>query len=246
MLYPLLLKINQTVRDPDLERGELAKQISGTLKADGLGVYLYESMEADFILSEQDSYQKAAYYAGTWQAYRCAPYHSAKYIDSPEHACPFGFASCLILPLEGEQKIMGVVLIGWKSPSPMKTLTREDYQVLQIISQLLSDIYCIYPLVGKQKEALGRLTSVESYFKEYGEVTKPENKADVSLDILSGRERQVLCLLSRGYNCREIGERLYFATSTVETYKQRLKRKLNLATRNDLVEYAIRNRIYED
>jgi len=257
MLYSLLLKINQTVREPNLERGELAKRIAEAVKADGCGVYFYESKETDFVLSEQDSYQRGAYYAGAWRTYRYPPYYTVEYLNTPEQAHPFGFASCLLLPLQmgSEQKIMGVALIGWKGPSPMKALIREDYQVLQIISQLLSDVYCVYPLVGKLKETLGLLTTVESYFKEYSEVTKPEittpppkseKKADISPEILSARERQVLRLLSRGYNCREIGERLYFATSTVETYKQRLRRKLNLATRNDLVEYAIRNRIYED
>lgn len=82
------------------------------------------------------------------------------------------------------------------------------------------------------------------------EVEQPDpsekDNADISPDVLSPRERQVLGLLSHGFSCREIGERLFFATSTVETYKQRLTRKLNLSSRKDLIEYAIHHKIYED
>ncbi|MFA5536998.1 MAG: response regulator transcription factor [Bacillota bacterium] len=71
-------------------------------------------------------------------------------------------------------------------------------------------------------------------------------KAEVAPDILSDRERQVLALFARGYNCREIGERLYLAASTVETYKKRATEKLNLTKKPDLVKYAIRHRLFEE
>lgn len=79
-------------------------------------------------------------------------------------------------------------------------------------------------------------------------VENVEEKVDkeVTPDILSARERQVLGLLSRGYTCREIGDRLYLATSTIETYKRRVSEKLNLTNRRDLVEYTIRYKLFED
>lgn len=75
---------------------------------------------------------------------------------------------------------------------------------------------------------------------------RTKEKTDVSPEILSGRERQVLGLLSRGYSCREIGERLFLSTSTIETYKRRISDKLHLANRKELVQYTIRHRIFED
>ncbi|KTE92430.1 LuxR family transcriptional regulator [Desulfitobacterium hafniense] len=74
---------------------------------------------------------------------------------------------------------------------------------------------------------------------------KEEAKKDRPPDILSARERQVLGLLSHGYSCREIGERLFLSTSTIETYKKRVTDKLNLTNRKDLVEYTIRHKIFE-
>lgn len=72
------------------------------------------------------------------------------------------------------------------------------------------------------------------------------SEEEASPDILSARERQVLSLLSRGYSCREIGEKLFLATSTIETYKRRISEKLQLFKKAELVEYAIRHNIIED
>jgi DNA-binding NarL/FixJ family response regulator len=77
--------------------------------------------------------------------------------------------------------------------------------------------------------------------------SQPKNsEGEASPDILSARERQVLSLLSRGYSCREIGEKLFLATSTIETYKRRISDKLQLFKKAELVEYTIRHNIFED
>ncbi len=73
-----------------------------------------------------------------------------------------------------------------------------------------------------------------------------ESKVEISPEILSDRERQVLMLLSRGYNCREIGESLFLSTSTVETYKRRLSDKLQLKNTRELIEYSIHHKIFEE
>jgi len=69
---------------------------------------------------------------------------------------------------------------------------------------------------------------------------------EISPEVLSSRERQVLGLLSHGYNSREIGEILFLSASTVETYKRRISEKLKLFKKADLVEYTIRHKIFED
>lgn len=69
---------------------------------------------------------------------------------------------------------------------------------------------------------------------------------DISPDVLSPRERQVLALISRGYTGREIGKRLFLSTSTIETYRARLSDKLQLDSRKELVEYSIRHKIFEE
>lgn len=62
--------------------------------------------------------------------------------------------------------------------------------------------------------------------------------------VLSERETQVLGMVARGYTSKEIGEKLYLSTSTIETYRERLMRKLKLTTRAELVDYAILHNIF--
>ena len=59
-------------------------------------------------------------------------------------------------------------------------------------------------------------------------------------DGLSEREREVLALTAQGYSSQEIGDQLALSAKTVETYRTRVMRKLNLRHRSDLVRYALR------
>ncbi len=59
------------------------------------------------------------------------------------------------------------------------------------------------------------------------------------IDRLSNRELQVLSLIGRGQSSREAAEGLGLSVKTVETHRQSLKRKLNLATNAQLLQYAI-------
>jgi len=56
---------------------------------------------------------------------------------------------------------------------------------------------------------------------------------------LSRREKDVLYLLALGYTNQQAAERLLLSAKTVETYKQRIKDKLNIHGRAELVRYAI-------
>jgi DNA-binding CsgD family transcriptional regulator len=49
----------------------------------------------------------------------------------------------------------------------------------------------------------------------------------------------VLSLIGRGQSSREAAEGLGLSVKTVETHRQSLKRKLNLATNAQLLQYAI-------
>jgi DNA-binding NarL/FixJ family response regulator len=56
---------------------------------------------------------------------------------------------------------------------------------------------------------------------------------------LSNRELQVLSLIGRGQSSREVAESLGVSVKTVESHRQSLKRKLNLSTNAQLLQYAI-------
>jgi two-component system, NarL family, response regulator NreC len=69
-------------------------------------------------------------------------------------------------------------------------------------------------------------------------VVAPEEEA-ANEDPLSEREREVLSLLAFGYTNQEIAEKLVVSVRTVEAHRAHILRKLGLATRADLVRYAI-------
>lgn len=57
---------------------------------------------------------------------------------------------------------------------------------------------------------------------------------------LGPREREVLQLLAEGLSSPEIGRRLHISTSTVETHRRNVMRKLDLHSVADLTKYAVR------
>jgi DNA-binding NarL/FixJ family response regulator len=61
--------------------------------------------------------------------------------------------------------------------------------------------------------------------------------------VLSKREREVLDLLARGHSNREVADRLRVGVKTIETYRARLRAKLGVKTRAELVRYATSHEI---
>ena len=56
---------------------------------------------------------------------------------------------------------------------------------------------------------------------------------------LSGRELEVLTLIGGGLTSAQMAERLHISVSTIETYRERLKDKLELKTAAELTRAAI-------
>ena len=61
--------------------------------------------------------------------------------------------------------------------------------------------------------------------------------------ILSKRELEVLPLVAKGYSNKEIAEKLFVSVKTVEVHKTHIMQKLNLKTKPELVEYAIKKKL---
>jgi DNA-binding NarL/FixJ family response regulator len=68
-----------------------------------------------------------------------------------------------------------------------------------------------------------------------------ENRSEmVGVDSLSDRELEVFRLLGEGYSAADIGARLHLSPKTIETYREHIKRKLNIETAAEVLQYAIR------
>ena len=58
-------------------------------------------------------------------------------------------------------------------------------------------------------------------------------------EILSNREKEVLKLVALGFTNKQIANQLLVSIKTVESHKARIRDKLNMNYRSDLVKYAI-------
>jgi len=61
----------------------------------------------------------------------------------------------------------------------------------------------------------------------------------VGVKQLSDRELKVLEFIGSGLTTAEIAEQLHLSVKTVETYRERIKKKLDLANASELLKYAI-------
>jgi two-component system, NarL family, response regulator NreC len=64
-------------------------------------------------------------------------------------------------------------------------------------------------------------------------------------DPLSDREREVLTLLALGHTNHEIARQLFISVRTAEAHRAHIMKKLGLATRAELVRYAIANGLHQ-
>lgn len=69
-------------------------------------------------------------------------------------------------------------------------------------------------------------------------VNGPKQRSN-PIDRLSNRELQVLNLIGRGKTTREIADDLNLSVKTVESHRQRIKKKLDLTSSPQLVQFAV-------
>ena len=62
---------------------------------------------------------------------------------------------------------------------------------------------------------------------------------DEELDRLSSREREVMRLIARGYQYKEVAKELFISIKTVETHVSSVLRKLQLSSRHELTAWAV-------
>jgi DNA-binding NarL/FixJ family response regulator len=73
----------------------------------------------------------------------------------------------------------------------------------------------------------------------------PEQEVDPELDRLTLREREVLRLIARGYQYKEVALRLGISHKTVEAHVSAVLRKLQLSNRHELSRWAVERRLVD-
>jgi DNA-binding NarL/FixJ family response regulator len=63
---------------------------------------------------------------------------------------------------------------------------------------------------------------------------------ETPIENLSDRELEIFRLIGEGYKASQIAEQLHLSIKTIETYRTRIKEKLDIANASELLKYSIR------
>ncbi|MFH4934549.1 nitrate respiration regulation response regulator NreC [Staphylococcus cohnii] len=75
--------------------------------------------------------------------------------------------------------------------------------------------------------------------------SKEETATSDPFKILSKREIEILPLIAKGYGNKEIAEKLFVSVKTVEAHKTHIMQKLDLKSKPELVEYAMKKKLVD-
>ena len=97
-----------------------------------------------------------------------------------------------------------------------------DEEVVSAVREIAGGGHYVHPTLG------ARMVAAEA-----------QERAAAEADPLSEREREVLRLLALGHTNQEIAQELFISVRTAESHRAHFMQKLRLATRAELVRYAL-------
>ncbi|HEY7708136.1 MAG TPA: response regulator transcription factor [Gaiellaceae bacterium] len=104
-----------------------------------------------------------------------------------------------------------------------------DAEVVDAVREVAEGRQYVHPALG------ARLVAADAQERERAES-----------DPLSDREHEVLRLLALGHTNQEIAKELFLSVRTVETHRAHIMQKLRIATRAELVRYALSVGLLDD
>lgn len=140
---------------------------------------------------------------------------------------------------------------------PCKVIILSSYDDLKLIKEIMklgASSYLTKQCAGENiVEAIQAVYRGEEYFSEivrekiFNNVTKDNPKLNNLIpninSLLTGREVEIITLISLEYSGKEISEQLYISINTVETHRKNIMKKLKLKNTISLVKYAIKNNL---
>jgi DNA-binding NarL/FixJ family response regulator len=167
-------------------------------------------------------------------------------------------ADILILDISMPQKDGIEVLHEFnKNESPCKVIILSSYDELKIIKEVMkfgAKGYLTKKCAGKNIiEAIKTVYQGQEYFSDavrekiFNTFTHNNPKLNKNIyignPILSPREIEIITLISLEYTGKEISEKLFISTNTVETHRKNIMRKLQTKNTIGLVKYALKNHL---
>jgi DNA-binding NarL/FixJ family response regulator len=140
---------------------------------------------------------------------------------------------------------------------PCKVIILSSYDDLKLIKEIMNlgaSGYLTKQCAGENiVEAIEAISRGEEYFcqpvreKIFNSFTKNNpklNKNELDTNsILTGRELEIITLISLEYSGKEISEQLFISVNTVETHRKNIMKKLDAKNTISLVKYALKNNL---
>lgn len=116
-----------------------------------------------------------------------------------------------------------------------------DNDIISRAEQTMPFAYLLKPFNENQLKTTINLAILN--FKKANEAI-PENKKNTAkLNLLTNREKEILVTLSTGKLSKEIADILYISVYTVEQHKKNIKKKLQLKTVGEMVNFALSSKL---
>jgi two-component system response regulator NreC len=130
----------------------------------------------------------------------------------------------LILTMHDDDEYLFRAIESGASGCVLKSAPHEE--LIQAILSVASGNAYLFPSATKR------------LMQEYLERAK--NNGVDSFNQLTDREKEVLSLVAKGYSNKEIAEKLILSVKTIESHKSKVMEKLQLKTRPEVVNYALK------
>lgn len=128
----------------------------------------------------------------------------------------------------------------------LSTYSDESY-VLGILAAGASGYVLKEAAVEEMRRAIRAVVSGHHYLSPEiagsvvaSRVSEPGRDGASAASPLASRERQILQLLAEGHTSSEIAQKLHIATTTVDSHRRNIMKKLDLHSVAELTKYAIR------
>lgn len=103
--------------------------------------------------------------------------------------------------------------------------------------------YILKPYNNNQLKATINLALLN--FKKYLNSIEENHENTSKLTLLTKREKEILVILSTGKISKEIADLLNISINTVEQHKKNIKKKLNLSTVGELINFTMSTKLFE-
>lgn len=118
-----------------------------------------------------------------------------------------------------------------------------DFDIVSRAEKTMPFAYVLKPYNNNQLRATINL-AILNFTKQSKDIL--ENQENTSkLKLLTIREKEVLVTLSSGKISKEIAEELNISTYTVEQHKKNIRKKLNLITIGELINFTMSTKLLE-